>query len=185
MNTFSGMDSLIRDYIAFKDCDRKTQFSFANLLLFPEELTALSWSVLFDNNDVIAEVLMTNTGFIIGGYSIQPDQTNNTIHVHKIVVNPQLKSTKYFSDLIEHICQRGHELFFDNFKGITTFYIKRDNGSLKEEYLMKSFAKVGGIVVFEDKISKNKFLCFSVIPLNGGLTQNELHEIYSNFVPKE
>ena len=163
-------------------CNEREKFSFANLLMFPNKISADVWSILNDDDDNLKiEVYFTNTDYMIGGYIAEILQGYQIIHLKEIILNPKLKSTNYSKTMIEDLGEYGLNIFGENFKGIiSTSNRDKNKKSIDEKHQAKIRALInsGGRIVVECARVKNQILHFVYIPYNGGLEQGEVKEIF-------
>ena len=78
------------------ECTDTQKVSFANLLSFPNDVDSELYSDIFtQKEDIVSKIVMTNTGFIVGGYIVKLMRCYQTVYVKHLIITPKLKSIKY------------------------------------------------------------------------------------------
>ena len=168
-----GLGKLDRNFVNIQNCTPEQIYSWTNLVSFPDngdkELD------LLQNDNSIFELLVSDSGAIIGGYSAHIIIGYQIFFLRQIKINPKLKSEKYIQEIIDRIVTVGMNTYDENFKGITTLsYFEKDKKKKIESILMD----FGGYIIFKGAKVQDKFARCVYMPTNGGYQRDEIKEVF-------
>jgi hypothetical protein len=170
---------LNKKFVNIKNCTKEQKLSFANLVSFPNPINEELYKDVFsDSENKISELLITDTGVIIGGYIVCIITGYQIFYLKKIKVNPKLKSTKYTQEILDRVLQLGLSVYDENFKGIVGVSYFDEN---KKRKIENDFIDIKGYTIIHGSIIRNKSARLSYLPVNGGYNSDEIKEIF-NFI---
>ena len=161
--------NLNKKFVNINDCTNEQKFSFANLVSFPEAIP----EDLFSN--AISEIIITDSGMIIGGYIVTVIAGYQVLFIEKIKVNPKLKSSKYMREILDRVIEVGMSIYDENFKGVVGLSFFENK---KEKKIEVDFMDVKGYTISYGSIIRDKSARLSYMPVNGGYTIDEVKEFF-------
>lgn len=172
-----GILNLNKNFININNCTKDQKLSFANLVSFPSLIDDELYNDVFGASDnKISELLIANSGMIIGGYIVYIVTGYQVFFLKKIKVNPKLKSTKYTKEILDRILELGLSVYDENFKGVVG--ISYFNKNKKTRKIENEFMDIKGYTIIFGSIIQNKSARLSYMSANGGYNSDEIKEVF-------
>lgn len=170
----------------FKDvshCTDGEKISICNLIAYPlPPSKELIKDVFSPDENTIVELLITETGFIVGCYIAVMIVPYKVYYLKRFAINPQLKARIYGREIIHRIEDKGLSVYNENFMGIvaTSSCDKYKKNKENNLYKNKILFNTGGKLVAICAGVKNQILHLIYIPCNGGRDYDEIQEVFAN-----